>query len=174
MALPGSGTLTLEMIRAEFGGGYPIALSQYYRGGGLVPNTGTNAAVPTSGAISVSNFYGAANYTPMSLGKSGDAYGSNFTTVAGGNVSVTTDSVTISVSNGLGPFSYSWSYLSGASAGVGSPSSATTTFSRTAAAPVVDGENVVTGYYRCTVTDATSATATIDVYVQTTHIYVAL
>jgi len=57
MALPGSGTITMEMIRAEFGGGYPISLSQYYRNGGLVTSNNTN--VPTSGAISLSNFYGA-------------------------------------------------------------------------------------------------------------------
>lgn len=54
-----SGAISLENIRAEFGGGYPIQLSQYYRGGGLVPNIGANSNVPTSGAISLSNFYGA-------------------------------------------------------------------------------------------------------------------
>lgn len=57
MALPVSGTLTLEQIRAEFGGSTPVSLSQYYRGGGLV--TTNNTGVPTSGAISISNFYGA-------------------------------------------------------------------------------------------------------------------
>lgn len=62
MALPNSGTMTLEMIRAEFGGGYPISLSQYYRNGGLVTSNNTN--VPTSGTISLSNFYGAMKYTP--------------------------------------------------------------------------------------------------------------
>jgi hypothetical protein len=34
-------------------------LSSYYRGGSLVPNIGKNAAIPTSGQISLSQFYGA-------------------------------------------------------------------------------------------------------------------
>ena len=61
MALPSSGVLTLDDIQTEFGGTNPIDLSDYYRGGGLVPNSGPNAAIPTSGAISVSDFYGSAN-----------------------------------------------------------------------------------------------------------------
>lgn len=59
MALPGSGTITMAMIAAEFGGSAPHSLGEYYRGGGLVPNIGPNAAIPTSGQISMSNFYGA-------------------------------------------------------------------------------------------------------------------
>lgn len=57
MALPPSGTITLTQIQAEFGGSNPISLSEYYRGGGLVTSNNTN--VPTSGTISLSNFYGA-------------------------------------------------------------------------------------------------------------------
>jgi hypothetical protein len=36
-----------------------VKLSDYYRGGSLVPNTGTNTAVPTSGQIKLADFYGA-------------------------------------------------------------------------------------------------------------------
>jgi len=61
MALPSSGVLTLNDIQTEFGGTNPIDLSEYYRGGGLVPDSALNAAIPTSGVISVSDFYGAAN-----------------------------------------------------------------------------------------------------------------
>ena len=67
MALPSSGVLTLADIQTEFGGTNPISLSEYYRGGGLVPDSGLNAAIPTSGAISVSDFYGAANIVPLDL-----------------------------------------------------------------------------------------------------------
>jgi hypothetical protein len=59
MPLPASGTLTLDMLAAEFGGAAPHSLNEYYRSGGLVPNTALNAGVPTSGAIALSNFYGA-------------------------------------------------------------------------------------------------------------------
>jgi len=61
MALPSSGTITWEMIRAEFGGGYPIYMSQYYRGGGRVPDVSQNSRIPTSGAIGAWHFYGATN-----------------------------------------------------------------------------------------------------------------
>lgn len=63
MALPTSGPLTLQNIQTEFGGNNPISLNAYYAGGSRVPagTTGTNGAVPTSGAISVNNFYGTTN-----------------------------------------------------------------------------------------------------------------
>lgn len=57
MALQSSGLITLAQIQAEFGGSNPISLSEYYRNGTYV--TSNNTSVPTSGAISVSNFYGA-------------------------------------------------------------------------------------------------------------------
>lgn len=57
MALPSSGTITLADIQTEFGGSNPASLSEYYRGGAYV--TTNNTGVPTSGAVSLSNFYGA-------------------------------------------------------------------------------------------------------------------
>ena len=59
MALPSSGTLTFQAIQDEFGGSNPISISEYYRDGGLVPSNNTN--VPTSGTVSLSDFYGAVN-----------------------------------------------------------------------------------------------------------------
>lgn len=55
MALQSSGAIKLSEIQTEFTGSNPISLSEYYRGAGYV--TGNNTTVPTSGAISVSNFY---------------------------------------------------------------------------------------------------------------------
>lgn len=65
MPLPTSGPISLAAIQAEFGGTNPISLSEYYAGGGLVPTgtTGTNGAVPSSGQISLWNFYGTSNST---------------------------------------------------------------------------------------------------------------
>jgi hypothetical protein len=67
MAIPASGPLSLTDIQTEFGGTNPISLSEYYAGGGLVPagTTGTYGAVPSSGTISVQNFYGTSNYIPV-------------------------------------------------------------------------------------------------------------
>lgn len=60
MALPTSGPLSLNDIQTEFGGSNPISLSEYYAGGANVPagTTGTYGAVPSSGTISIRNFYG--------------------------------------------------------------------------------------------------------------------
>lgn len=49
----------MSQIITEFGGSAPYKLSNYYRGGGLVPNTAANVNVPTSGPIKLSDFYGA-------------------------------------------------------------------------------------------------------------------
>ena len=59
MTLQLSGAISISDLVAEFGGSAPHSLSEYYRGGSLVPNTGTNSGVPTSGAISLTDFYGA-------------------------------------------------------------------------------------------------------------------
>ena len=60
MAIQTSGAITLSDIQTEFGGSNPISLSEYYAGGSYVPSgtSGTNGAVPTSGEIAVSDFYG--------------------------------------------------------------------------------------------------------------------
>lgn len=52
MALQSSGQISLANIAAEFGGTQPHQLSEYY---------GVAAGVPSSGAISISDFYGASN-----------------------------------------------------------------------------------------------------------------
>jgi len=59
MALPSSGILKLSNLATEFTDTVPYKLSDYYRGGALVPNASVNNNVPTSGAIRLSNFYSA-------------------------------------------------------------------------------------------------------------------
>lgn len=49
MALPTSGPLSLQQIALEFGGTAPHSLSEYY---------GVATGIPTSGTISIANFYG--------------------------------------------------------------------------------------------------------------------
>lgn len=75
MAIPGPGVaISMNTIATEFGGTVPHSLSEYYRGGGLVPNTPTNAAIPTSGQIAMGNFYGSANRSQIALTISGNTY----------------------------------------------------------------------------------------------------
>lgn len=74
MTLPASGAISLGAIQTEYGGTNPAAISEYYRGGGLVPNAAPNLSVPTSGAISFSNFYGGAAVSVQFAGSSNIAY----------------------------------------------------------------------------------------------------
>ncbi len=64
MALAASGALALSAISTEFGGKAELSLSAYYRGAGRVPSVGSpNLGIPTSGAISISAFWGSARTT---------------------------------------------------------------------------------------------------------------
>tara|TARA_B110000971_G_scaffold44083_1_gene43828 strand:+ start:182 stop:1030 length:849 start_codon:yes stop_codon:yes gene_type:complete len=56
MAIQPSGAISLSDIQTEFTGSNPISISEYYRG--LLVTT-NNTGVPTSGAITLANFYGA-------------------------------------------------------------------------------------------------------------------
>ena len=59
MAVTSSAPIDIGDLVTEFGGSTPHSLTEYYRGGSLVPNTTTNASVPASGAISLTDFFGA-------------------------------------------------------------------------------------------------------------------
>jgi len=105
MTLPSSGPLTLANIQTEFGGSNPISLSEYYAGGAYVPagTTGTYGAVPSSGAISIQNFYGTSN-TVISItnqliqGNGLSSAGAWYFLLANGQVQGSTDF------NGINPF----------------------------------------------------------------------
>lgn len=68
MAIPSTGAVSFGDIQTEFGGSNPIGLSEYYAGGAYVPagTTGTNGAVPSSGAICVNVFHGTSKPPPAS------------------------------------------------------------------------------------------------------------
>ena len=61
MAIQSSGTISITHLVDEFGGSVPHSMSEYYRNGGAVPANNTN--VPTSGTISLQNFYSCLLYT---------------------------------------------------------------------------------------------------------------
>jgi hypothetical protein len=113
MALPLSGPLTLAQIQGEFGGTNPISLSEYYRGGGLVPNASTTASIPTSGAISISNFYGTANRVNVSFTFTANIADAsiNLSSLSGYVAGIS--DITITVNNGV----YVWA-SSGSNAGL--------------------------------------------------------
>jgi hypothetical protein len=57
MVLQSTGAISFANIQTEFGGANPISLNEYYLNGAYTTGTGA-AGIPTSGAISLNNFYG--------------------------------------------------------------------------------------------------------------------
>lgn len=105
MTLPASGTLSLSQIQAEFGlgGSNPISLSEYYRGGSYVPNIAANNNIPTSGAISISNFYSGQGRIIATLTSSGNLYNFNLATALTQTIGwnqVTPIDVTLNINSG--------------------------------------------------------------------------
>jgi hypothetical protein len=75
----------------------------------------------------------------------------------GGSIHVTSETVTATVSGGLAPYTYAWSRVIGDEVTITAPTSATTAFTETQ-----HPDLILTGTYRCTVTDATTKTAQAD------------
>lgn len=67
MALQSNGLISLQDIADEFDGAKPHSLSEYYKNGGRVPDSALNTSVPTSGAISFSNFYSSSKFYSTSM-----------------------------------------------------------------------------------------------------------
>ena len=84
MPLQSSGSISLQQIASEFGDSAPHSLSEFYAGGSAGVTSGGAPNVPSSGQISFSNFYGAANQVTETISSSGTnqdvstIFGSNF------------------------------------------------------------------------------------------------
>lgn len=77
-----------------------------------------------------------------------------------GGGSITSSIATATATGGAGGYSYAWTYVSGDALTVSSPAASSTTFSTT----LLSGQTK-TAVYRCTVTDAASATGFDDLTV---------
>ena len=170
MTLPSSGPLSLADIQTEFGGSNPILLSEYYAGGAYVPagTTGTYGAVPSSGTISIQNFYGTSMLvlSVTADNVSGTNFGSSFSgTVYSENSPNTTPA------NGTAPYTYAWTHISTSSGNTPTVVSATDQ-NPSWYADVDDGvpsESV----WRVTVTDSVAATAQTDITVTLTWVNIS-
>jgi hypothetical protein len=102
MAIPGPGTaISINTIVGEFGGSVPHSINEYYRGGGLVPNTPGNSAIPTSGQIALSNFYGSANRIAYTLTISADTQNYDVFTNRGPSYSPGASDITVQINPGV-------------------------------------------------------------------------
>lgn len=148
MTLPSSGPISIAAAAAEYGLGYPVALSSFYGRSGL----------PSSGPFGFSGFYGKSNIHVVSISPS-PSYGTSANTITYSPVT------TASASAGAGPFTFSWSYVSGdANVILTTPASQQTV----QWGQSVNSGSTISAVWRCTVTDAGNgnATASADVLVQ--------
>jgi len=107
MTLASSGEMSIggstanRSINVEFGRSATAttSMSQLYRGGGIV--TTNNTSVPTSGAISISNFYGATSRPALSYVFSSNTVNAsvNVTTISGYIAGIS--DITITINNGI-------------------------------------------------------------------------
>jgi len=79
MAIKDTGSISITDISNEFTGSAPHALNEYYRGGAYVhDNTAIvpdhNSTIPTSGEISVGDFYGATNLFYLQISENVENY----------------------------------------------------------------------------------------------------
>jgi hypothetical protein len=112
-----------------------------------------------------------ANSAPLAAGVSPSTVSGSETVLGTGSVSVTviTGDATTTVSGGSAPYTYLWEYVSGDTATVLNSTNAVTAFSRTVT-QISPFTVVLTGVYRCRVTDALSTVVfTGNVTVETTH-----
>lgn len=70
MPLQNSGAISLSQIAAEFNDSQPHSLSEFYAGGSAGVSSGGAPNVPSSGEISLNDFYGAANQVIVTLSNS--------------------------------------------------------------------------------------------------------
>ncbi len=100
MAIPVSGPVSILDLATEFGGTAPHSMSEYYRGGGLVPNN--NTGVPTSGVISLSDFYGAVAALVLEITSNTSEYNIlTAATAAGYNAASDTTPIIVNVASGV-------------------------------------------------------------------------
>jgi hypothetical protein len=100
MALQGSGAISLLNLATEFGGTAPHSMSEYYLGGGLVSSN--NTGVPTSGAISLSDFYNATAAIVLDITSNTSNYNVlTAATAAGYNAATDTTPIIVNVAAGV-------------------------------------------------------------------------
>lgn len=79
MTLPSENNpISLGKIQTEFGGSDPISVTEYYRSGSYVSGK-YNESIPTSGALSLSNFYGKTKAVYGCTDRNANNYNSNAT-----------------------------------------------------------------------------------------------
>jgi len=100
MALQGTGAISLADLATEFGDSAPHSMSEFYAGGSLVG--AHNSSVPSSGAISLSNFYNATAALVLDITSNTSDYDIlTAATAAGYNAATDTTPIIVNVAAGV-------------------------------------------------------------------------
>lgn len=100
MALQSSGAISLADLATEFGDSAPHSMSEFYAGGSLVGTN--NSSVPSSGAISLSNFYNATAALVLDITSNTSDYNIlTAATAAGYNAASDTTPIIVNVASGV-------------------------------------------------------------------------
>lgn len=156
MTLPTSLPLSLGQVYTEFGAPAGTPLGSFLRGGAYVPNVSQNNNVPTALPISLGQLLGATKSVPLAASVSPTTVSGNVQS-ASKNPSVTSGAATVSASGGTGSYSYSWTFVSGNSFTINSPTSASTTFTAQVGTVASGTKYTISGVYQCTVTSGGSS-----------------
>lgn len=85
MAVKSTGPLSIQEVATEFGDTAPHSISEFYRGGSIVPDAASNSGIPTSGAINIGGFYGAQNRITLNITISSNTNNYDLYTTASAN-----------------------------------------------------------------------------------------
>lgn len=150
MTVP-SGNINMSTVQADY--------NALHGGGAATTLSGLAGQYSLSTPTDLNAFKGRSLYTPMSLTLTPSRVLSS--TVSVGTTTIAGSS-TVSVSGGIGPFSYSWAFVSGASfTSVTGTTTATCHWSLTSH-PISD----ITAVWSVTVTDSTGRTVTQNISVE--------
>jgi hypothetical protein len=110
MTIPSGGPISLTDIQTEFGGTVPVSLSEYYRGGGLVPTDSGIGQIPESGLISLSDFYNTSAILPHPIAIGDTLLSKTFSGTAPvtGRGTVNTQSYTFNALHDNGTYNINW------------------------------------------------------------------
>jgi hypothetical protein len=135
----------MSSIKTEFAG--PNNFSLYVRGGSYVSASAPSQISTTAVGLAMSQFNGVTAYIPPTL--TGVHNLSGFTDVSLSNATIVSGS--FGVTGGVGPYTYSTTYVSGTSFTINNANTSAPSFVRTGR----PGAGTVTGTYQTTVTDST-------------------
>lgn len=110
LTMPSSGAISLNDALTVYGS---ANMSELYRGGSRVPNTSPNSNIPTSGTISLNQFYGGQN--PFNAPDLTDLYVMDITGTPSGTLTVST-----APARSNGPCALRWNFTGGGVSNIGS------------------------------------------------------